>query len=468
MKRILTLLIFYFSIQIMSASAKPNVIVIFADDMGYGDMSNNGHPSIRTPNLDKMAMEGQKWTNFYAAAPVCTPSRAGLMTGLLPIRNGMSSNKTPVLFPDSSGGLPPKEFTLAELFKSKGYQTGMVGKWHLGHLNKYLPINQGFDSWFGIPYSNDMNPNVEKIKSANNGKDTVYMEGNHWSNPKSEYFEVPLMLNDKIVEYAPDQEQLTKSYTKKSIEFIKVNKDKPFFLYLAYSMPHVPLFRSDDFKEHSPAGLYGDVIEELDWSVGEIFKVLKNEGVADNTLVVFTSDNGPWKIFKTLGGIAGPLKDGKGTTWEGGMREPAIFWGPGQIKPGIVHELGSTIDLMSTFSTLINADLPGTSLDGYDLSSILISGPAVGKLRIGPRKEVFYYKGTNLNAIRLGSYKAHYKTGKLTHKIPLLFNLDEDAGEAYNIAGQYPDILKEIELIRQEHLASVASVENQLETRKAH
>ena len=313
------------TIAAVLADAKPNIIVIFADDMGYGDMSNNGHPTIRTPHLDRMTAEGQKWTSFYSASPVCTPSRAALLTGRYAVRSGMESAAHGVLFPESRGGLPASEVTLPEMLKEAGYATGMVGKWHLGHLPEFLPTRHGFDSWYGIPYSNDMDLDRPKVTELNGGSLGQWHTGVHWTEPKSEYWQVPLMEGEEILERAPDQTQLTKSYTKKAIDFIESHKKQPFFLYLAHSMPHVPLFRSKEFEEVSTAGIYGDVIEEIDGSVGEILAALFEHGLAKNTLVVFTSDNGPWLQFKTQGGIAGPLRGGKSSTYEGGMREPVSY-----------------------------------------------------------------------------------------------------------------------------------------------
>lgn len=450
---------------IRAAADKPNIIVIFADDMGYGDMSCNGNPTIKTPNLDRMAVEGQKWTNFYVAAPVCTPSRAALMTGRLPIRSGMCSSKRRVLFPDSKGGLPASELTMAEALKDLGYKTGMVGKWHLGHHKEYLPVNHGFESWYGIPYSNDMDADRERINKFNKESPKEFSRGNHWKYPRSEFWKVPLMDGEKILERAPNQELLTKNYTEKAVEFIKANRDKPFFLYLAHSMPHVPLFRSDDFKGKSTGGLYGDVIEEIDWSVGQVMKTLKDEGIAENTLVVFTSDNGPWLIFNTQGGTAGLLRGGKGGTFEGGMREPAVMWWPGTMKPGIVHDLGSTLDMLPTAVSLAGGKVP-ENLDGYDLSNVIKDQAK------SPREEVFYYRGVEVYAIRKGRFKAHFITkpeyggGKTeVHKTPLLYDLNEDPSEKFDVAQQYPEIVAEIQKLKAEHEASVKTVENQLEKR---
>ena len=297
----------------------PNVIVIFTDDMGYGDIGVYGHPSIMTPNLDRMAFEGQKWTSFYSAANVCTPSRAALLTGRYPIRSGMSNDKRRVLFPDSERGLPATELTIAEVLKEQGYHTAAIGKWHLGHLPAYLPTNHGFDYYYGIPYSNDMDRvnDVDRVEAF-------------W-NPKSEYFNVPLMRNTEIIERPADQTTITKRYTEEAIQFIEQHKDSSFFVYLAHNLPHVPLFASGDFLGTSERGLYGDVIEEIDWSVGRIMDYLRQEGLDQNTLVVFTSDNGPWVIFNEQGGSAGLLYGAKGTSYEGGVRVPGIFWWPGTM-----------------------------------------------------------------------------------------------------------------------------------------
>jgi len=432
----------------------PNFIIIFADDMGYGDLGVYGHPSIKTPNLDQMANTGQKWTNFYVAAPVCTPSRAGLVTGRLPIRTGMCSEKRRVLFPDSNGGLPDSEHTIASLLKTVGYSTACIGKWHLGHLPQYSPAVHGFDYYFGIPYSNDMD---HQFKGVTHQEACV--------NPGPDYFNVPLLRNSEIIERPADQTTITKRYTEEAVSFIEENQEAPFFLYLAHSMPHVPLYRSKNFENKSLRGIYGDVIEELDWSVGEILAALKRNGLDENTLVVFTSDNGPWLIFNEHGGSAGLLRGGKGGTYEGGMREPAIFWYPGTVKPEVVMELGTTMDLLPTFCGLANVELPDDRIyDGYDLFPVL-SGTGES-----PRDVVYYYRGTQVYAIRKGAYKAHFITqgeyggpSKTIQETPLLFNLEVDPSEKINIADEHPEVLLEIEKIREEHMAGLVPVENQLE-----
>jgi arylsulfatase A-like enzyme len=435
------------------AKTPPNFIIIFADDMGYGDLGAYGHPTIRTPSLDKMAQEGQRWTNFYVAAPVCTPSRAGLLTGRLPVRSGMCSEKKRVLFPDSKGGLPEKEITIASALKKQGYTTACIGKWHLGHLPRFAPNAHGFDYYFGIPYSNDM----DRAEGTDNYEAVVH--------PKTEYFNVPLLRNNEIIERPADQTTITQRYTKEAVRFIEQNKQVPFFLYLAHSMPHVPLFRSPDFENKSLRGVYGDVIEELDWSVGEILKAVIQNELASNTLVIFTSDNGPWALFGEHGGSAGMLSGSKGGTYEGGMREPAIFWCPGLIKPDVIMELGTTMDLLPTFCKLAGITLPDDRIyDGFDISPVLFG---TGH---SPREVVFYYRDTEVFAVRKGVFKAHFITqpeyGNNPKKIqdpPLLFNLNVDPSEKYNLAEKYPEIIAELGKILEMHKTTVVPVENQLE-----
>lgn len=433
---------------------QPNVVVIFCDDLGYGDLGCFGHPSIATPHLDQMAAEGQKWTEFYVAACVCTPSRAGLQTGRYPIRNGMCSNKRRVLFPDSQGGLPASEMTIGRMLQQHGYATHAIGKWHLGHLPQYLPTSHGYDSYFGIPYSNDM----DAVKDAPKGRA-------RFTNPLVSSFNVPLMRGEEIVERPADQHTITKRFTEKAVELIRTTKDKPFFIYLAHNLPHVPLFVSDRFTDVSRRGLYGDVIEEIDWSVGQVTKTLREEGLAENTLVVFTSDNGPWKSFNQQGGSAGLLRDGKGSTWEGGMREPTIFWWPGRIDSGVVMQPGSTLDLLPTIAAISGAAVPtDRTLDGYDLSPVLFDGAD------SPRTTMFYYHGEECYAVRSGMYKAHFKTKTsytgqkeaVVHDPPLLFHLGHDPSEAYDISKDHPDVIADIVKLKAEHEASIKPVENQL------
>ncbi len=437
--------------QSTASAPKPNFVIIFCDDLGYGDLGVFGHPTIKTPNLDRMAAEGQKWTNFYAAASVCTPSRAGIMTGRLPIRNGMCSDKRRVLFPDSSGGLPTSEITIAKALKGQGYATGCIGKWHLGHLPQYLPTRHGFDSYFGIPYSNDMDQAAPK--GVNVFRDS-----------KSEYFNVPLMRNEAVIERPADQTTLTQRYSQEAVAYIKQNRDKPFFLYLAHSLPHVPLFRSKEFEGISERGLYGDVIEEIDDGVGKILSALRDEGLSEKTLVVFTSDNGPWLVYNEQGGSAGLLREGKGTTFEGGMREPTLFWWPGKIKPAVVSDMGSTLDLLPTFVSLAGGEIPTDRVyDGYDLTGALLDEMP------SPRDEMFYYRNQTLWAVRKGPFKAHFRTQRCyvkdelkVHDPPLLYHLGHDPGEQTNIASRHPDVLQDLIALAERHKASVVPVKDQL------
>ena len=433
-----------------------NFVVIFADDLGYGDLSSFGNPSIKTPNLDKMAMEGQKWTNFYSAANVCTPSRAALLTGRYAARTGMCSDRRRVLFPDSDGGLPATEITIAKALKEKGYATAAVGKWHLGHLPQYLPTSHGFDQYYGIPYSNDMD------------RVNVVDRDEAFARPKPEYFQVPLLRNEEEIERPADQNTITKRYTEEAVKFINDNKEKPFFLYLAHSLPHVPLFASSDFTGKSKRGLYGDVIQEIDWSAGEIVKALQANGLDKNTLVVFTSDNGPWVIFDEQGGSSGPLFGAKGTGYEGGQREPTIFWGMDSLKSGVVNEMGSTLDLFPTILSLAGAAIPSDRIyDGYDLTPVLVqNGPT-------PRKEMIFYHGTRIFAARLGDHKLYfYKNNPDGYpermeelENPHLFNVMVDPGEQYDVINENPEVVEEIMAMVEKHKANMEMAPTQLEKR---
>lgn len=450
------LLLTFCAISVVEA-APPNVVVIFCDDLGYGDLGCFGHPTIATPNLDRMAAEGQKWTEFYVAACVCTPSRAALQTGRYPIRNGMCSSQRRVLFPDSKGGLPDSEITIGRMLKQDGYATHAIGKWHLGHLPQYLPTSHGYDSYFGIPYSNDM----DAVKSAPKGRA-------RFDDPQTSSFNVPLMRGEEIVERPADQHTITKRFTEEAVKLIKQETKNPFFIYLAHNLPHVPLFVSEKFTDVSRRGLYGDVIEEIDWSVGQILETLQNEGMAENTLVVFTSDNGPWNSFEQQGGSAGLLRDGKGSTWEGGMREPTIFWWPGKIAPAVVMQPGSTLDLLPTIAAIAGATKPDDRiLDGFDLSPVLFGNGE------SPRKDMFYYHGEECYAVRSGMYKAHFKTktsyvrqkAAVDHDPPLLFHLGHDPSEEYDIAKDHPDVIAAIRKLKAKHESTIEPVENEL-TRK--
>ena len=430
-----------------------NVIIIYMDDMGYGDLSAYGHPTIKTPNLDKLATHGQKWTNFYTASSVCSPSRGALLTGRYPIRIGLAGENKRVFFPESLGGLPDEEVTIAEILKKKGYATALIGKWHLGHLPQFLPDQQGFDEFYGLPFSNDMNP--------------IESNGKHLMNPTDpKNWDIPLMHNEQVVERPVDQSTITKRYTEKTIEFITKHKDQPFFIYMAHSMVHVPLFASKYFLKSSERGLYGDVMNEVDWSVGAIVNTLKELNLEKNTLVVFTSDNGPWLTYREMGGSAGLLKNGKGTTWEGGMRVPGIFYMPGTVKPGLITDLGSTLDLLPTIAELTGAELPeNTILDGFSLGNTL-------KEKTKSKRDHFiYYRKKEIYATRLGNYKAHFisedcykaNNNRIDHQQPLLFELNHDPGEQYDQAQAKPEVLQEILTFTEKHRKSMKPKPSELD-----
>jgi arylsulfatase len=388
-------------------AGKPNFVIIFTDDQGYADVGCFGAKGFETPNLDRMAAEGAKFTDFYSAAPVCTPARAALLTGCYSMRVSIPR----VLFPRDNIGLNPDEITIADILKTRGYATCCIGKWHLGHLPEFLPTRQGFDYYFGIPYSNDMNP-------------VVLVEG------------------EQTIERKPDQSQLTRRYTEKAIQFIAKNRDRPFFLYLPHTMPHIPLYASDRFKGRSKQGLYGDVIMELDWSVGQILNTLAVLGLDERTLVIFTSDNGPWLSKGAHGGSAKPLRDGKFATYEGGMREPCIMRWPGKIPAGSTcSEIATTMDFLPTFAKLAGARVPADRIiDGKDISALMTNPKAKT-----PYKALFYYFETQLGAVRCGKWKLilERKRGKKT--IPAaLYNLKRDIAEQNDVSAQHPAIVQRL------------------------
>jgi arylsulfatase A len=443
------LLVFTFGFCAHAASKPPNIVIILADDLGYGDLGCYGHPTIRTPNLDRMAAEGMRFTDFYVAACVCTPSRAALMTGRLPIRNGMAgSHNARVIGSKNSGGLPLEEITIARALKSKGYATMCIGKWHLaGGTPDSLPTRHGFDSYFGLRWSNDMEAGSRKKDAPINSRE----------DPK--WWNCSLMRGEEIIEHPADISTLTPRYTEEAIKFIRVNKKKPFFLYFPHTYPHTPLFASKKFKDTSPRGLYGDVVEELDWSVGQVLDTLRKEKLTSDTFVFFTSDNGPWLVRNQAGGSAGLLREGKGSTWEGGMREPGLAWWPGKIKPGTVTcELACSMDLFNTSLKLASVPIPSDRvMDGVDLAPILFG---TGK---GLRDTVFYYRGDELFALRKGPFKAHFQTAPgyanpLTfekHDPPLLFRLDHDPSERFDVAKDHPDVLADIQREVEKHRAAL-------------
>ncbi len=427
----------FFLPALAAARRRQNFVVIFADDLGYGDLSCYGHPSIRTPNLDRMAAEGMRFTQWYSAAPVCTPSRAALLTGRYPIRSGL----TRVLFPDSTGGIPASEVTLAEVLRDAGYQTACIGKWHLGCLPQFLPTRHGFDSYFGIPYSNDMRPH-----------DGPGAPGS----PK--YPPLPLLRDEKVIETEPDQSQLTPRYTEEAVRRIRAFRGRPFFLYYAHTFPHVPLYASPRFRGVSPRGAYGDAVEEIDWSVGEILRALAETGQDRNTLVLFTSDNGPWLQRGVHAGSAGLLREGKATTWEGGMRVPCILRQPRLVPPGRTsRQVGSMLDLLPTFAAMAGAALPsGVVLDGEDLSPAFRGDAPVRE------RTFFYWNAEQLCAVRHGPWKLHrisntaeWRSATSKHDPPLLFHLEHDPSEKYDVAAAHPDIVQRLLALMAEHEAKV-------------
>jgi len=423
------------------AAERPNVVVLLADDLGYGDLGSYGHPVHRTPHIDQLAAEGQRWTDFYAAAPVCTPSRGSLLTGRLPIRLGLEApaGKPNVFFPFSTSGLPLAEVTLAELLKPAGYATALIGKWHLGFPVTYSPNAQGFDYFFGTPGSNDMSP------AGPWSMELFFKE------PGSRDWDVPLYRNDKVVERPVRQDTLTARYTEEAVAFIRQNRDRPFFLMLSWNMPHVPLFATDTFRKASGGGLYAAAVEELDWSAGQVVAALKELGLDRKTLVVFTSDNGAIPLFRERGGSNGLLRGGKGTTWEGGLRVPGIFWGPGRVEPGVVHGIGSQLDLLPTVAELAGRQpAADRALDGVSLVATLSARAP------SPRDSVVYYRQGEIYALRKGTLKAHFTTegvygeaeARNAHDPPLLFDLSQDAGERFPIPDSDTARLRQFEQLK--------------------
>lgn len=400
---------------------QPNIIIFFTDDQGYADLGSFGAEGFETPHLDQLASEGIRFTNFYVPATVCTPSRAGLLTGRYPKRAGLHEA---VLFPFSEGGLALSEYTMAEMLKDAGYATSMIGKWHLGHQQEYMPNNQGFDSFFGVPYSNDM--------------DDYYYKNIDFQSPP-----LPLYRDTTLIESGPDQDYITKRYTDEAVKLIRERKNKPFFLYLAHSMPHLPLHASPAFRGKSELGLYGDVIMELDWSAGEIVKVLKAEGIYENTIFIVTSDNGP-RV-----GSAKPLRGLKAETWEGGQRVPGIITWPANISAGQTnHEMVSTLDLYPTLANLAGAKVPeGLVMDGLDLTSLLFNPESSS---ITERPFFYYARNGKPEAVRLGKWKLHItKTIGWNKKEQgefqtALYNLAMDVSEKENLVIQYPDVVKKL------------------------
>jgi arylsulfatase A-like enzyme len=436
-----------------SKSASPNVVLILMDDMGYGDIGRTGANQYETPNLDRLASQGMQFSWYYCPQAVSSASRAGLLTGCYPNRIGISG----ALMPDARVGINSEETTIAEMLKTKGYHTGIIGKWHLGHHWEFLPLQHGFDEYFGIPYSNDMWP-VDYDGVPIHLKDT--------SSNKMHYSALPLIEgNEKVgeVKTLSDQDKLTTTYTERAVRFIDKHKKEHFFLYLPHSMVHVPLGVSDKFRGKSRQGMYGDVMMEVDWSLGEILKALERNGLGKNTLVIFTSDNGPWLNFGNHAGTTGGLREGKGTSWEGGQRVPCIMRWPGVIPEGsICNKLASSIDILPTLAAITGASLPAKKIDGLNILPLLL-----GDKTATPRIEFYYYYQQNsLEAVQKDYWKLVLphtsrsyvgvmpgndgwpgKTLNVKINSPELYDMRRDPGERYNVAEIYPEILKELQAV---------------------
>jgi len=421
----------------LARADRPNIVLIFCDDLAYSDLGCYGNAYARTPNLNRMAREGTRFTDFYVGQPVCSASRAALMTGCYPNRVGIQG----ALAPKSKVALNTNEITVAELLKTRGYATAIYGKWHLGHTPDFLPTRQGFDDYFGLPYSNDMWPNHPT--SGTN------------------FPPLPLIEGERTIQYMPDQTQLTTWYTERAVRFIEKNKERPFFLYVPHNMPHVPLHVSARHKGKSGHGLYADVIMEIDWSVGEILDALTRNGLENNTLVIFSSDNGPWLEYGDHAGNALPLREGKMTSFEGGLREPFIARWPNRIPAGrTCHELITAMDFLPTVTRLAGAELPTDRIiDGKDIWPLLSGQPGAKS----PHEAFFYYWGEHLEAVRSGKWKLHLsheynhpdppgaggKPGKMgKRQIGLdLFDLDNDLSETNNVAEKYPTIVQRLQAL---------------------
>ncbi len=429
-----------------NTNQQPNFVVVFIDDMGYGDIGTQGATGWTTPNLDKMAAEGMRFTNFYSAQPVCSASRAGLLTGCYPNRIGISG----ALFPQDTVGINSNETTIAEMLKEKGYTTAIFGKWHLGCLEQFLPLQNGFDEYLGLPYSNDMWP--------------VHVDGTHYQpgEGRDNYPELPLIEGNQTKELISDlkgQDKLTTLYTEKAVDFINRNADKPFFLYVPHSMGHIPLGVSDKFRGKSEQGFYGDVMMEIDWSVGEIENALEANGISENTIFIFTTDNGPWLNFGNHAGSAGGLREGKTTSWEGGQRVPFIIKWPGKTPAGtICNKLGCAVDILPSFAKIAGASLPPLKIDGVDITELW-----KGNNDAEPRDNIlFYYGKNNLNGVRKGNWKLvlphtwqsyntepgkdGYGGKRISMKVekPELYNMMRDPGEQFNVIDYYPEKAAEI------------------------
>lgn len=426
----------------------PNIVLIFMDDMGYADVGCYGAEGYSTPNIDGLAEQGMRFTSFYVAQAVCSASRAALLTGCYPNRVGIFGAYND----QAKVGINPEEETIAEVLKKTGYATACFGKWHLGHHHPFLPLQNGFDEYLGLPYSNDMWP-VEY-------DGTALPEGHR----KLRYPPLPLIKgNEKVAEIRTleDQDTLTTRYTERAVRFIEKNNDRPFFLYVPHTMVHTPLGVSDKFRGKSQQGKFGDVMMEVDWSVSEILKTLEKHDLTENTLVIFTSDNGPWLNFGKHAGSAGPFREGKGTSFEGGVRVPCIMRWPVQIPQGTVcRRMAATMDVLPTLAAITGAALPQNKIDGMNILPLLR-----GKTDANPRDHLFYYYGKELQAVRQGRWKLHFPHGYRSYKgvepgkggLPgpyaqgetglELYDLENDIGETQDVAGNYPDIVERLTVL---------------------
>lgn len=432
-------------VSVAEEPPRPNVIIIFTDDQGYGDLGCFGSETIRTPHIDTLGRDGRKMTNFLVASPVCSPSRAALLTGCYPRRVGMHQH---VIFPADQRGLHPDEHTIADHLKALGYATGCFGKWHLGHRKPVLPTANGFDTYFGIPYSNDMNhpDNKGKPKGGHAGMDIL------WNDPESTLtkWKTPLMQDEEILEVPVDQRLITRRCTDRAIAFITEHKDGPFFVYVPHSMPHIPLYVPDDVRDPDPKNAYINTIEHIDTETGRLLAAVDDLGLRDSTYVIYTTDNGPWLSFKHHGGSAGPLRDGKGTTFEGGQRVPCLVRGPGIPAGTECGELAASIDLLPTIATLTDSvdGLSSNRIDGLDISGLL-----TGEVASSPRSEFLYYTSRgDIEGIRQGIYKLLVKYPRRRRGAPLaavapvilLFDLEADIAEANDLSRVKPELVAKL------------------------
>ncbi len=435
----------------------PNFVIFYMDDMGYADPSCYGAPAGLTPNVDRLAAEGMRFTNFYVAQAVCSASRAALLTGCYSNRVGVLG----ALGPNAAAGLDPEEDTIADVLKRRGYTCGIFGKWHLGDHRPYLPLDQGFDEYFGLPYSNDMWPVDYDGTPIKPGEKGAGADGK----PHRAYYPPLFLMNNyekvKEVRDFSDQNQLTTLYTERAVKFVTSHKNVPFFLYLPHSMVHVPLGVSDKFRGKSGRGMFADVMMEIDWSVGRVLAALRTSGLEDNTIVIFASDNGPWLNFGNHAGSAGPLREGKGTMWEGGCRVPCVVRWPGHVPAGSVcNKMAATIDVLPTFAEIAGAPLPQRRIDGVSILSLLRRDE-----NADPRRTYWLYYGQTLTGVREGKWKLQLPHASRTYEgytpgrdgIPgrtgtkqlelALYDLDADVGERTNLAGRYPDVVERLQKI---------------------